>query len=97
MAGWARADGDGCTISVRVVPRAARPGVSPGPEGLQVRVSAPPVGGRATEEAARRLAEALGVRPSAVTLRSGRRSRAKSFHVAGLAATEAVRRLDPAS
>jgi uncharacterized protein YggU (UPF0235/DUF167 family) len=49
-----------------------------------VRVGAAPEGGRATEEARRALADALGVRSGDVTLRAGSRSRTKVFEVDGL-------------
>jgi uncharacterized protein YggU (UPF0235/DUF167 family) len=63
-----------------------------------VAVNAPAVDGRATEAARRALAEALGLRTAAVTLRTGAASRDKLFTVdqppADLA--ERVRRLrDP--
>jgi uncharacterized protein len=58
-----------------------------------VRVRAAPEGGRATEQARRALAEALGVPGSAVGLHRGTRSRAKVFEVAGLGQPEAEMRL----
>jgi uncharacterized protein YggU (UPF0235/DUF167 family) len=64
-----------------------------GPAGVVVRVRAAPEGGRATAEARRALAAALGVPLSAVRLRSGARSRVKVFAVAGLAPGEPERRL----
>ena len=64
-----------------------------GPAGVVVRVRAAPEGGRATAEARRALAAALGVPASAVRLRSGARSRVKVFAVAGLAHGEPERRL----
>lgn len=67
--------------------------MEPGEERLVVRVRAAPERGRATEEAARALARALGVAPSRVLLRRGARSREKVFLVAGLTAREAQRRL----
>jgi uncharacterized protein YggU (UPF0235/DUF167 family) len=51
---------------------------------LVVRVRSAPERGRATEEARRLLAGALGVPASRVALRSGARSRTKVFEVAGL-------------
>jgi uncharacterized protein YggU (UPF0235/DUF167 family) len=47
-----------------------------------VAVAAPAVDGRATEAARRALAEALGVRPGQVDLRTGAASRDKLFTVA---------------
>jgi uncharacterized protein YggU (UPF0235/DUF167 family) len=78
---------DQVTVAVRVTPGASRTRVGghrPGPHGpaLVVAVTAPAVDGRATEAARRALAEALGVRRSAVTLRAGATSRDKLFVVA---------------
>jgi uncharacterized protein YggU (UPF0235/DUF167 family) len=93
------------TIAVRVKPGSSRTrvgGSHPGPHGpaLVVAVNAPAVDGRATEAARRALAEALGLRAAAVTLRTGAASRDKLFSVdqppADLA--ERVRRLrDPST
>jgi uncharacterized protein YggU (UPF0235/DUF167 family) len=77
-------------ITVRVSPRSARPGVEPGREGPVIRVRAAPEGGRATAEAARMLAAALGVAPTAVRLVRGGRSRVKTFGVEGVS-DEAIR------
>jgi uncharacterized protein YggU (UPF0235/DUF167 family) len=73
-------------LAVRVKPGSSRTRVGgsyPGPYGpaLVVAVSAPAVDGRATEAARRALAEALGLRPAAVLLRSGAASRDKLFMV----------------
>jgi len=81
------------SVTVRVVPRSGRTLVQGGPDGVVVRVRAAPEGGRATEEARRALAEALGVAPSAVRLRAGARSRTKVFEVEGVDARELERRL----
>lgn len=72
------------SVTVRVVPRARRPGVEAGPDGITVRVRAAPQGGRATEEARLALAAALGIPTSRVSLRTGARSRIKVFEVRGL-------------
>jgi hypothetical protein len=58
-----------------------------------IGVAAPPVEGRATEEARRALARALGVLPGAVILQAGARSRRKTFLVLGLGPEETARRL----
>lgn len=79
----------GAIVEVRVRPR-SRPGVEMAGETIVVRVGAPPVEGRANEEARRVLAEALGVPPSRVRLVRGRRSRAKAFAIEGLDAAAAL-------
>ncbi len=75
------------TIAVRVRPGASRTRVGgryDGPHGpaLLVAVTAPAVGGRATEAVRRALAEALGLRAAAVALRTGATGRDKLFTVA---------------
>ncbi|WP_320067057.1 DUF167 domain-containing protein [Micromonospora sp. RTGN7] len=77
---------DSLTVAVRVKPGVARARVGgrhDGPHGpaLVIAVNAPPLDGRATEAARRALAEALGVRPAAVSLRTGAASRDKLFVV----------------
>ncbi len=80
-------------VGVRVTPRATRPGVEVAGQDVVVRVRAPAAEGRATDEARRALAAALGVAPSRVALRSGARSRRKVFEVDGMTSQEAFRRL----
>lgn len=82
------------TISVRVIPRSSRRQVESAPGGVTIRVQSPPAGGRATEEARRALAEALGLSPGRVSLRSGGRSRWKVFSVEGLSEPEIRERLE---
>jgi len=81
------------SITVRVIPRSRRTGVAMGPDGTIVRVRAAPEGGRATDEAARALADVLGVPRTRVRLRLGARSRTKTFEVDGLSAPDIARRL----
>jgi uncharacterized protein YggU (UPF0235/DUF167 family) len=71
-------------ITVRVMPRSDRRGVEAGPDGPVIRVRAAPEGGRATAEAVRALATAVGVPPTAVSLVRGGRSRVKTFVVQGV-------------
>ena len=83
-------------VAVRVKPGSARARVGgrfDGPYGpaLVIAVHTPATEGRATEAARQALAKALGVRPSAVTLRSGAASRDKLFVVAGPAQAIAAR------
>jgi uncharacterized protein YggU (UPF0235/DUF167 family) len=84
----------GALVRVRVRPR-SRPAVALSGEGLVLSVAAPPAEGRATEEARRSLASALGVPQSTVALHTGARSREKVFLVSGLDAGQARERLRP--
>jgi len=81
------------SVTVRVVPRSGRSAVEAGPAGVLVRVRAAPEGGRATEEARRALAGALGVPPSSVRLRTGARSRTKVFEVDEMSSEDLAMRL----
>lgn len=75
-------------LTVRVQTGAARSRVGGrygdgDPPVLVVRVSAPPVDGRANEAVRAALAEAFGLRPSAVELRHGASARLKVFDLEG--------------
>ena len=80
-------------VTVRVGTRSGRTSVGLDERGIIVRVRAAPEGGRATEEARRALATALGVSGSQVSLSRGARSRTKVFEVSGLGQREAEMRL----
>jgi uncharacterized protein YggU (UPF0235/DUF167 family) len=74
-------------VPIRVKPGASRTSVGgshPGRHGpaLVVAVREPAVDGRATNGALRAVAEALGLRPSTVSLRSGTTSRDKLIEIA---------------
>jgi uncharacterized protein len=80
-------------VTVRVGTRSSRTSVGLDDRGIVVRVRAAPEDGRATEEARRALAEALGVPRTGVILRRGGRSRTKVFEVEGVGQQEAEMRL----
>jgi len=85
-ASWVLASGAGVVLRVHVVPGASRAGVAGfHGESLRVRVTARPVGGAANRELARVLADALGVRPAAVSIDSGAHGREKRVLVQGVA------------
>jgi uncharacterized protein (TIGR00251 family) len=91
-----RDTGSGLTLRVRVQPRASKDAVGGEREGaLVVRVSAPPVEGRANEALARLLGKALGVAPSAVRVLRGESGRDKLVAVDGVSAETARGRLEP--
>jgi uncharacterized protein len=87
-----RPTADGSLVAVRVRPR-SRPDVGIRDGVVTLSVAAPPVDGKATEEARRALAAALGVAPSRVRLHAGATSRRKVFEVAGMAPEQAERLL----
>jgi uncharacterized protein (TIGR00251 family) len=75
----------GVIFRIRVVPRASRSEVG-GIQGdaLKLRITAPPVEGKANEECIRLLAETLGVKKGQVTIIAGHASRTKTVVVAGI-------------
>ena len=81
------------SVTVHVVPRSNRTVVEASSSRIVIRVRAIPDAGRATEQARRALADALGVALSGVTLLRGRRSREKVFEVPDLTEREALQRL----
>jgi uncharacterized protein (TIGR00251 family) len=88
---------DGASLEVRLQPRSSRRGVGGVREGaLVLRVNAPPLEGKANEEARKVLADALGLSRSRIRLAAGARSRNKVFHVAGVEPGELRRRVNEA-
>ena len=87
----------GVTLRVRVQPRSSRNALAGEREGaLVVRLTAPPVEGRANQALARVLAEALDVAPSAVQLLRGDSGRDKLVSVSGVGKLpEELERLAP--
>lgn len=88
------ARGDGVDVHVHVQPRAGRDAIV-GRHGaaLKVRVTAPPLDGRANDAVCRLVADALGVRPSAVRVVGGSTSRVKRLRVDGVVASAVAARL----
>lgn len=86
--------GDDSIVRVHVHPRSGRTAVG-GRHGdaLRVRVTEPPVEGRATEAARRALADALRLPRHRVSLAGGERSRLKRFRLQGVTVEEAAERL----
>ncbi len=84
----------GVAFAVRVVPRASRNEiVGVHGDALKVRLTAPPVEGRANEALIAFLAQRLGVRKSQVEIVAGATSRHKVIRVIGVLAQEVEERL----
>jgi uncharacterized protein len=82
------------TVKVRLQPRASRDEIVGERAGiLLVRLTAPPVEGRANEALCRLLARQLGIAPTRVSLLKGTKSRDKVIQVKGLASTEIAHKL----
>ena len=81
-------------LNVRLQPRARRTEIVGERDGaLLVRVTAPPVDGKANAALCKLLAKALGVAPSTVTVVRGQSARDKVVRVDGIEADAALRRL----
>ncbi|MFO1408072.1 MAG: DUF167 family protein [Steroidobacteraceae bacterium] len=89
MGHWRR-DGEDLLLEVRVQPRASRPGPA-GVHGgrLRMRLSAPPLDGRANAELVERLADAFGVPRARVAIEHGETGRDKRIRIRGVSALPA--------
>ncbi len=83
-------------IQVLVQPRASRDEIA-GPQGdsLKIRMTAPPVDGRANKAVLSFLAKSLGLPKSSLRISKGERSRIKTIHIQGLSEEETLMRLLP--
>ncbi len=81
-------------IDVRVIPNAARTGIT-GTRGNEIvlRVNAPATEGKANKAVVLYLARTFGVARSAVHLLAGEKSRHKKFEIVGLKAVHAQRKI----
>jgi uncharacterized protein (TIGR00251 family) len=80
----------GVTFAVRVTPRSRKNEIAGADgEALRVKLNAPPVEGAANAALCEFLAQALGVRKSAVTLIAGQTSHRKVVRVEGVTAEQA--------
>jgi uncharacterized protein YggU (UPF0235/DUF167 family) len=90
-------DGDGVRLAIRLTPRAGRNGVdgvvrgSNGRPALRLRLAAAPIEGAANDALIGFLSDALGLRKSAIRIRSGATARLKILHLSGDAADIAAR------
>ncbi len=76
---------DGVTIKVKVIPRASRTEIGP-PKGdaLTIKLTSPPVEGRANRDLRKFLGKKLGVAPSSISILRGQNSREKVLLVPGV-------------
>jgi uncharacterized protein (TIGR00251 family) len=85
-------------IRVRLTPRSARDELAGWQDGeLRVRVTAPPLEGKANAALERLLAKLLGVPKTSVRVVAGNRGRVKTVAIEGLSQDEALARLREAS
>lgn len=76
---------DSFTLDVLIQPRSSRDGIEGFHDGrLKVKISAPPVDGKANERLTEVVADAFGVPKSRVEIIKGRTSRQKTLRITGL-------------
>lgn len=79
---WYRWDGKDLLLSLRVQPRASKDEfVAPHGDHYRVRITAPPVEGKANAHLTKFLAKAFGVSRSQVTLETGEGARNKGIRI----------------
>lgn len=79
---WFRWDGNDLLLDLRVQPRAGRDEfIAPYGNQFKVRITAPPVDGKANVHLARFLAKAFGVSRDDVTLVKGNSTKSKGFRI----------------
>ena len=85
MGGWYQWQGEKLLLSIRVQPRASKDEiVGPhGPDSLKVRITAPPVDGKANAHLIKFLAKSFGVAKGQVELIGGATGRDKRFAISG--------------
>jgi len=80
--GWYRWEGDDLLLSLRVQPRASKDEfISPHGDHYKVRITAPPVEGKANTHLIKFLAKAFGVGRALVTLETGESARNKVVRI----------------
>ena len=95
MSDWSITEANGgVTFAVRIMPRSSRNQIA-GVEGgaLKIKLTAPPVEGAANAALIEFIAEWLGVRRSAVSIRSGGKARNKLVRVNGVTREHVLGRL----
>ncbi len=86
--------GESVVIAVRVTPRGSRNEVCGlAGDAVRIRLTAPPVDGKANIALVKLLAAKLDVPPGRITLIAGAKGRNKRVSVAGISSAEATRRL----
>jgi uncharacterized protein (TIGR00251 family) len=82
-----RQEGSNASFRVHLQPKASRDAVAGEVDGvLRLRVTAPPVGGRANEACLRLLAKALNLPVSRLSIDAGQHARVKTIRVADASA-----------
>lgn len=81
----------GVTITIKVEPRSSRAGiVGPYGKGLKVKLTSPPVEGKANKELIQVLAKAFKIRKGDVKILSGKTSKNKTVRINGIEDIERI-------
>lgn len=79
-------------INIKVEPRSSHPGIAgPYGEGLKVKLTSPPVEGRANEELIEILAKKFGISKKDVEIISGKKSKNKIVRLLGVKSREELK------
>lgn len=79
---WYRWEADALVLELRVLPRSSRDALGEiSNERLKLKITAPPVDGKANEKVTRFLARAFGVAPTCVSIIRGELSRDKTVRI----------------
>lgn len=91
---WIRSTPKGAQLSVRVTPRGSRNEIQ-GVYGdaLKIKLTAPPVEGKANAALIEFLSDALNIPRCSITLRQGMASRTKTVNIIGLTPSQVTQRL----
>ena len=85
---------DGALLAVKVTPRASADKLAGIKDGrILVRLSAPPVDGKANQALVKYLAKALGLAKSGLEVVAGHKSRQKTVLARGISAAKAAQKL----
>lgn len=85
---------EGVFFQIKVLPRSSRSEVAGiHGEALKIKITAPPLDGKANEEVVRFLAKRLGVRTAQVAIAGGEHSHIKTIAVSGLTVQQVRERL----
>jgi uncharacterized protein (TIGR00251 family) len=92
--GFLKAHEKGVTVKVKVTPNSSKNGLSfENEEHVSVKLTCPPVEGRANKELTKLMAKRLKVPPSSISILHGLTSREKILLIPGLTAAEVMDRL----
>jgi len=76
---------DGVVFSIRVLPRSSRCEITGIQDNsLKLKITAPPVEGKANEECIRFLSDKLGIKKGQIKIKSGHKSKNKTVAISGI-------------